>query len=239
MGAAVAARGGVLGARLVARHLGGRRRHRRTISQRRRRRRGIAMGRHRGGHRRRPALIPAAGSRSGQRIVFAPGAANMSAIGTTNCVDPRAFSLCGARGHRRDAPRWMTEGVADFVARPSAAVPAEARSAYQPLPSDIDLDTPGPQRSMAYDRAWWFARFVADTYGTPQVACLLSGRLPGRTPRPADRRPRRPRRRPAGPARRWTTVDGRRGLTRPLAVARLGGAPTSDHCMVCIVARLA
>ncbi len=33
------------------------------------------------------------------------------------------------------------------------------------LPSDADLDAPGAQRSLAYDRAWWFARFVADTYG--------------------------------------------------------------------------
>lgn len=28
---------------------------------------------------------------------------------------------------------------------------------------------PGPQRSSAYDRAWWFARFVADSYGPPKL----------------------------------------------------------------------
>ena len=39
-------------------------------------------------------------------------------------------------------------------------------------PADADLDTPGPQRSLAYDRAWWFARFVADTYGTPKLRDL-------------------------------------------------------------------
>lgn len=32
-----------------------------------------------------------------------------------------------------------------------------------------DLDTPGPQRSLAYDRAWWFARFVAAAYGTAKL----------------------------------------------------------------------
>ena len=37
------------------------------------------------------------------------------------------------------------------------------------LPSDADLDAPGPQRSLAYDRAWWFARFVADTYGAAKL----------------------------------------------------------------------
>ncbi len=37
------------------------------------------------------------------------------------------------------------------------------------LPSDAELDTPGPQRSLAYDRAWWFARFVADLFGPPRL----------------------------------------------------------------------
>ena len=68
-----------------------------------------------------------------------------------------------------DAPRWLTEGVADFVARPPAPVPADALPVPLTLPSDADLDTPGPQRSLAYDRAWWFARFVADTYGAPKL----------------------------------------------------------------------
>ena len=39
-------------------------------------------------------------------------------------------------------------------------------------PSDADLDTPGSQRSLAYDRAWWFARFVADTYGAATLRRL-------------------------------------------------------------------
>ena len=68
-----------------------------------------------------------------------------------------------------DAPRWLTEGVADFVARPPTPVPADALPVPLTLPSDADLDTPGPQRSLAYDRAWWFARFVADTYGTAKL----------------------------------------------------------------------
>jgi hypothetical protein len=37
---------------------------------------------------------------------------------------------------------------------------------------DTDLDAPGPQRSLAYDRAWWFARFVADTYGATKLKDL-------------------------------------------------------------------
>ena len=105
----------------------------------------------------------------GQRIVFAPGAVGMSETSLRIVLAHELFHYAARADTALDAPRWLTEGVADFVARPSAPVPADARSAYLSLPSDIDLDTPGPQRSLAYDRAWWFARFVADTYGTPKL----------------------------------------------------------------------
>lgn len=105
----------------------------------------------------------------GQRIVFAPGAANMSESALRIVLTHELFHYAARVDTADDAPVWMMEGVADFVARPSAPVPAEARSTYQPLPSDVALDTPGPQRSLAYDRAWWFARFVAYTYGTPKL----------------------------------------------------------------------
>jgi hypothetical protein len=105
----------------------------------------------------------------GQRIVFAPGAANMSDSALRIVLAHELFHYAARADTALDAPRWLTEGVADFVARPSAPVPADARSAYLSLPSDIDLDTPGPQRSLAYDRAWWFARFVADLYGKARL----------------------------------------------------------------------
>lgn len=89
--------------------------------------------------------------------------------GATNSVGPRAFSLCGLADTALDAPRWLAEGVADFVARPKTPPPADAVSVALSLPSDTDLDTPGPQRSLAYDRAWWFARFVAAAYGTAKL----------------------------------------------------------------------
>jgi hypothetical protein len=34
------------------------------------------------------------------------------------------------------------------------------------LPSDVELDAGGTAESAAYDRAWWFATFVAHTYGS-------------------------------------------------------------------------
>jgi hypothetical protein len=77
-----------------------------------------------------------------------------------------------ARAHTApDAPRWLTEGVADYVARPHTALP-EAAPLPTALPSDADLNAPGLQRSLGYDRAWWFARFVADTHGTTMLRAL-------------------------------------------------------------------
>ena len=40
------------------------------------------------------------------------------------------------------------------------------------LPTDADLDTPGAVRSLAYDRAWWFSRFVASRYGAESLRKL-------------------------------------------------------------------
>lgn len=101
----------------------------------------------------------------GQRIVFAPDAAAMGAPALRIVLAHELFHYAARAGTALDAPRWLTEGVADFVARPVTPVPADAAAGTSALPSDADLDAVGPQRSSGYDRAWWFARFVADTYG--------------------------------------------------------------------------
>jgi hypothetical protein len=105
----------------------------------------------------------------GQRIVFAPGAANMTEPALRIVLTHELFHYAARVDTALDAPRWLTEGVADFVARPISPVPADAQADVVTLPSDADLDTPGSQRSSAYDRAWWFARFVADTYGSAKL----------------------------------------------------------------------
>jgi hypothetical protein len=105
----------------------------------------------------------------GQRIVFAPGAVGMSEKSLRIVLVHELFHYAARADTALDAPRWLTEGVADFVARPHTAVPVDALPVPLTLPSDADLDTPGSQRSSAYDRAWWFARFVADTYGTAKL----------------------------------------------------------------------
>ena len=109
---------------------------------------------------------------SGERIVFAPGAAAMSENSLRIVLTHELFHYAARADTALDAPRWLAEGVADFVARPPAPVPVDALPVPLTLPSDADLDAPGSQRSSAYDRAWWFARFVADTYGAAKLRDL-------------------------------------------------------------------
>ncbi|OJZ73436.1 hypothetical protein BRW65_13890 [Mycobacterium paraffinicum] len=115
---------------------------------------------------------PAHRAAVGERIVLAPGAATMTAGAFRIVLAHELFHYAARADTAADAPRWLTEGVADFVARPRSPVPADALPVPLTLPSDADLDAPGPQRSLAYDRAWWFARFVADTYGADKLRDL-------------------------------------------------------------------
>jgi hypothetical protein len=102
---------------------------------------------------------------SGQRIVLAPGAARMSEAALQLVLTHELFHLAARPDTALDAPRWLTEGVADFVARPAVPLPPLG-AADVSLPDDTSLDSSGPARSAGYDRAWWFARFVADEFGT-------------------------------------------------------------------------
>ncbi len=115
---------------------------------------------------------PARRLATGERIVFAPGATGMSQKALRIVLTHELFHYAARADTALGAPRWLTEGVADYVARLPAPVPADALPVPLMLPSDADLDTPGTQRSSAYDRAWWFARFVADTYGTQKLRDL-------------------------------------------------------------------
>jgi hypothetical protein len=81
------------------------------------------------------------------------------------------FHLAARADTAPDAPRWLTEGVADFVARPPAPLPDGAARVIT-LPDDAELD--GPGRSAGYDRAWWFARFVAESFGVDGLRRLYS-----------------------------------------------------------------
>ncbi len=114
-----------------------------------------------------------AAATTGRRIMFAPGAATMSAADLRIVLRHELFHYAARSATATDAPRWLTEGVADFVARPDAPRPGPAHAAEMArLPSDADLGTEGATRALAYDRAWWFTRFVADRYGTSSLRRL-------------------------------------------------------------------
>lgn len=114
-----------------------------------------------------------AAATTGQRIVFAPGASAMSDDALRIVLRHELFHYAARSTTALDAPRWMTEGVADFVGRPAAPRPGPAQAAnLAQLPTDADLDTEGATRSLAYDRAWWFTRYIADRYGTDTLRRL-------------------------------------------------------------------
>lgn len=106
---------------------------------------------------------------SGQRIVFAPRADVMSTPALRIVLTHELFHFAARTDTAFDAPRWLTEGVADFVARPTGDRVIGSAGPVLALPSDADLDAPGPRRARAYDRAWEFARFVAERFGTAKL----------------------------------------------------------------------
>ena len=109
----------------------------------------------------------------GQRIVFAPGAVDMSDPALRIVLSHELFHYAARADTATDAPRWLTEGVADYVARPRAPLP-KLTPLPTALPTDAELDAPGPQRSLGYDQAWWFARYVADTRGPTTLRALYA-----------------------------------------------------------------
>ncbi|MGZ8801377.1 MAG: peptidase [Mycobacterium sp.] len=114
--------------------------------------------------------IDVAATTTADRVMFAPGAAAMNATDLRTVLRHELFHYAARVDTAADAPTWLTEGVADFVGRPVSG-PAPAALSAQ-LPTDADLGTPGPGRSAAYDRAWSFASYVADAYGTGGLKAL-------------------------------------------------------------------
>ena len=103
-------------------------------------------------------------------MVFAPGAAEMSDDALRIVVRHELFHYAARAQTVAGAPLWLTEGVADYVARPPGRRPQPVEMAQ--LPTDADLQTEGPARSLAYDRAWWFSSYIADHYGRQTLQAL-------------------------------------------------------------------
>jgi hypothetical protein len=114
-----------------------------------------------------------AAATTAQRIVFAPGASSMSDASLRIVLRHELLHYAARSRTAADAPRWLTEGVADFVGRPPTPLPGPRDAAgLAQLPTDADLDTAGAVRTLAYERAWWFSRFVASRYGVETLRKL-------------------------------------------------------------------
>jgi hypothetical protein len=110
-----------------------------------------------------------AATTTAQRIMFSAGAAAMSVADLRIVLRHELFHYAARADTANDAPMWLTEGVADYVGRPALAQDPDPDAH---LPSDAELATAGPQRSAAYDQAWSFASYVADTYGVDRLRAL-------------------------------------------------------------------
>jgi hypothetical protein len=108
-----------------------------------------------------------AATTTAERIMFAPGAAQMSDASLRIVLRHELFHFASRAETAADAPRWLTEGVADYVGRPSTGRPPDVLAQ---LPTDAELS--GLDQSRAYDRAWWFTRFVAEEYGADTLRAL-------------------------------------------------------------------
>ena len=145
---------------------------------------------------------PASHTVSGQRVVLAPGAAAMSDEALRIVLRHELFHYASRADTAADAPRWLTEGVADYVGRPARA----AGPAALTLTAAADrrrLHRRSRGASAAYDRAWWFSRFVADRYGTAGAAPAVSARVRPRATRRRHGGARGARRRPDAVLAQW------------------------------------
>lgn len=109
-----------------------------------------------------------AATTTGDRITFSPGATAMDDADLRIVLRHELFHYAARASTAADAPVWLTEGVADYVGRPAPLV-ADRPSR---LPTDAELSTAGPGRSGAYDQAWSFAAYVAQTYGAAKLRAL-------------------------------------------------------------------
>jgi hypothetical protein len=114
-----------------------------------------------------------AATTTAQRILFAPCARSMSRSALRIVLRHELFHYASRSKTTADAPQALTEGVADFVARPAQPRPGPGRATeLARLPTAADFDGDGATRALAYDRAWWFSRYVADRYGPSTLRSL-------------------------------------------------------------------
>ncbi|TDZ79764.1 hypothetical protein DE4585_03512 [Mycobacteroides salmoniphilum] len=119
----------------------------------------------------------------GQRVIFAPGSAALPPDQFRVVLRHELFHAAARTVTGDHAPLWLVEGVADYNGRRGSGTPfrnaaptlASALAAGQipdHLPTDDDIDGPGPRRTQAYEEAWSVAQYVAETFGEPKLVQL-------------------------------------------------------------------
>lgn len=108
---------------------------------------------------------------TGQRVVFAPDAGDRLSPDQLRTLLRHELTHVATRAHTADdAPRWLVEGFADYVAHRglghtfaeiAPTVRAAARSGE--LPADLPADPAfaGPTAVAAYEQAWTVCAFIA------------------------------------------------------------------------------
>ena len=122
----------------------------------------------------------------GQRVVLAPSANDLPAPALAVVLRHELTHVAARSVTAKDAPLWITEGVAEYVGRkgtyvrlddaaPDLAAQVRAGQSPDALPSDQDFGVATDKSALAYQSAWALAAYVADRYGETRLKALYRG----------------------------------------------------------------
>jgi hypothetical protein len=135
---------------------------------------------------------PAQGSRTGQRLVLNPRAvAGLTPAGLRVVLQHEITHLASAAATGQAAPRWLVEGLAEYVGNLGSAQPVpnaaselrkEVAGGTLPaaLPSDEEFAPGGTRLPQVYEEAWLACRLIAARAG--QAGLVRIYRLVGASP---------------------------------------------------------
>lgn len=122
----------------------------------------------------------------GQRVVLAPAAQELPQPALAVVLRHELTHVAARSVTAKDAPLWITEGVAEYVGRkgtyvrlddaaPDLAAAVRAGQSPNALPSDQEFDVASDRSALAYQTAWALAAYVADRYGEVRLKALYRG----------------------------------------------------------------
>lgn len=122
----------------------------------------------------------------GQRVVLAPSANDLPAPALAVVLRHELTHVATRSVTAKDAPLWITEGVAEYVGRkgtyvrlddaaPDLAAQVRAGQSPDALPSDENFGVATDKSALAYQSAWALAAYVADRYGETRLKALYRG----------------------------------------------------------------